>query len=146
MSGGIAINPVSPADMSAAIASAMAALPRTGVLWSLAADMNSTADQAFIKAFAFTNFTIDKIIVTGASASLTTAVGGIYGAASKSAPVLVLAAQTYTALSSATKVVNPNLQAAAGDLLSVAALYLSLTTPQGAASTANFYIMGTAWS
>lgn len=116
-------------------------------LWRLsAASMNTTADQAFSKTFGFANFTIDRVIVTNASSSLTLAVGGIYGAASKGAPILVAAAQVYSALTSGTKILNPTLTAAAGDMLTLSNIYLSLTTGQGSAATADFTIIGIAWS
>ncbi len=122
-------------------------LQTTRALWSLTgANMNSTADQTLVKLFPFTNFTVDKIVVTNASTSLTTAAGGIYTATAKGGSALVSAAQSYAALTGSTKVLNATLQAAASDLLSAANLYLSLTTGQGGAATADIYVMGVGWS
>lgn len=120
-------------------------LGKQGVLFSLtSANMNSTADQALSPSFGFSVFVIDKIVVTNASTSLTLAVGGIYGAAAKSAPIIVAAAQVYTALTTAAAVLNPTLAAAGLQRNTAATLYLSLTTAQGSAATADVYVIGTA--
>lgn len=133
--------------MSGGVYTTLAQTGQNRVLFSLpSANMNSTADQALAKAFPFTAFTITQIIVTNASASLTTAVGGIYTAAAKGGTAVVSAAQAYAALNTTTKVLNPTIQSGGGDLLSVAALYLSLTTAQGSAATADVYVVGFAWS
>lgn len=87
-------------------------------------------------------FTITNILVTNASVSLTTAVGGVYTAASKSGAI-VSAGQVYSALTAANKFVLLTLSGAAlTDVINQANLYLSLTTPQGAAATADVYVYG----
>ena len=64
--------------------SLLSSLRANRLLWSLtAANMNVTTDQAFAKAFAFTNHVIDRIIATNSSLSLTLAAGGIYTATAK---------------------------------------------------------------
>jgi hypothetical protein len=118
---------------------------KSGVLFTLlGANMNSTADQALSKAYAFSAFVIDKIIVTNASTSITTAVGGFYGAASKGAPILVSAAQTYAALTASDIILNPTLQAVAQRRMTGSSVFFSLTTAQGVSATADIYVMGTA--
>lgn len=113
------------------------------VLWRLtSANMNTTADQAFVKQFVFTTFVVTSIIATNASTSLTLAAGGIYPSASKAGTALVAAAQVYSGLTGSTVVVNPTL--ATTTARTDAALFLSLTTSQGGAATADFYIIGVA--
>lgn len=110
----------------------------------LGANMNVTTDQA-IPLFIPANilFRVSKITVTNASVSLTTAAGGVYTAASKATGqgIVVAAAQVYTALTTAGKALDLtialNLRLTAGTLL-----YLSLTTGQGAAATADVYVIG----
>lgn len=117
------------------------------VLWKLVgANMNSTADQAFIKQFTFSNFLITHLRVVNTSASLTLAAGGIYTAASKGGSAIVAATQLYSGLTGAT--LGLDLTAAAVGLgqLSATALYLALTTAQGTASTADIYLLGVALS
>lgn len=114
-------------------------------LWQLiGADMNSTADQALSKLFPFTNFSIEKILVTNASASLTTAIGGLYTAAAKGGSAIISAATVYSTLTTALIILNPPVLTV--NLLSASPLYLSLTTPQGSAATADFRIMGFAFT
>lgn len=121
------------------------AIKTSRVLFSLiGADMNSTADQALTKEFDFSAFVIDKIIVTNASASLTTAIGGIYGSAAKAAPILVAASQAYVALTASDGVLNPSLASAALRRMTGSTVFLSLTTAQGASATADIYVLGTA--
>lgn len=111
----------------------------------LGANMNITTDQPFTM---FVNpllkFRPTKITCTNASISLTTAAGGIYPAASKGGTAMVAAAQAYSALSAAALALD--LTIVAGTLPTVYAAgvipILSLTTGQGAAATADFYMEG----
>ena len=114
----------------------------SGLLGSLlSADMNVDTNQAI--AIAASKYVIRKIIVTNASISLTTAVGGIYDAVAKGGNVIVANTQVYSALTTAAKFVDLTLAAfPAGTALTSASVYLSLTTPQGAAATADVYIFG----
>ncbi len=107
------------------------------------ADMNSTADQLFVPAFNFTQWSIRDIDVTGASVPITTAAGGIYTGAGKTGTALVAAGQSWIGLTSSVKLVNPTLAATIRDLRTGVPI-LSLTTPMGSAATASFYIMGIA--
>lgn len=108
----------------------------------IGANMNSTADQAFTKLVAYTNFQLTRVIVNNASISLATAAGGIYTAAAKGGSAIVAASQVYSALTLSTKFINPALAGTAlTDILTVTPI-LSLTTAQGAAATADIRIMG----
>lgn len=111
------------------------------LLWSLVgASMNIDTDQALAKAFTFTNYIIDRIVVTNASVSLTTAVGGLYTGSAKGGAAVVAADQAYSALTTATSTLA--LTIADSDRRSNSAFNLSLTTPQGAPATADIYVYG----
>ena len=110
-----------------------------GVL--LGANMNSTADQAITITMP-DHYLIFRVLVTNPSISLTTAVGGIYTGAGKTGVQLIPNSQVYSALT--TNALNTT-----GDCLSLGAtsprlnlstVYFSLTTPQGAAATADIFI------
>lgn len=104
------------------------------------ANMNSTADQAI--AISSTNYIIRNIVATNASVSLTLSVGGIYAAASKTTAV-VANTQIFSALTASTKTVDLTINALGlSDRRTEATLYLSLTTGQGSAATADIYIYG----
>jgi len=111
----------------------------------IGANMNVTTDQGItIQGLndQFTKYVVERIVVTNASISLTTAAGGVYTAASKSGAI-VAAGQVYSALTAATKYVALTLTGASlTDVLTVSTIYLSLTTGQGAAATADVYIYG----
>ena len=110
----------------------------------LSANMNSTADQAiplFIPAGI--PYRPTKISVRNASVSLTTAVGGIYTAASKGGTAIVASGQAYSALTASTLNLDLTIVVAVVSLTVLPAgtlLYLSLTTGQGAAATADLFI------
>jgi len=113
------------------------AVPGYGYVGKLAsANMNTTADQAI--PIPWTTYIIRRITVESASTSLTTAAGGIYTGGSKTGVAVVAAGQVYSALTTSTKVLD--LTIANNDVLTIPILYLSLTTPQGTASTARFTI------
>lgn len=110
------------------------------VLGSLiGANMNSVADQSITIAGG-AKYIISKIVVTNASTSLTLATGGFYTAASKGGTAIVAAAQVFSALTGATKVLLPTI--AVSDARTEATLYLALTIAQGGAATADVYIIG----
>jgi len=106
------------------------------------ANMNSTADQTMAVTIpsGHTTYVIDKIEVTNASTSLTTAAGGFYTAASKGGTAIVANTQVYSSLTAAGKVLNPTI--AVTDTETAATLYFSLTTAQGSAATADIYVVG----
>lgn len=115
----------------------------TGVIGTLrSANMNSTADQ-FIPLN--TGIWIPTgILITNASTSLTTAVGGFYPSAAKGGTALVANTQVYSALTSGTVALYATLAANISTTrYSQNFIYFSLTTPQGAAATADIYVIGT---
>ncbi len=105
----------------------------------IGANMNTTSDQAIT--MLAPKYYIDKVIVTNASISLTLAVGGLYTAASKGGSLVLGSAQAYSGLTGSTKVVNLASLLTA-DTLTASTLYLSLTTAQGSAASADWYIYG----
>ena len=110
----------------------------------IGANMNTTADQAFtMTQFAQLNpVRIAKITATNASVSLTTAVGGIYPAAAKGGTALVANSQVYSALTAALVAADLTLATAGTVYAKGGQLYLSLTSPQGVAATADIYVFG----
>ena len=115
---------------------------RIGAL--LNANFNVTTDQQInLTVPSNALYRVSKITVTNASTSLTTAAGGVYTAASKGTGqgILIANSQVYTALTAAGKGLDLTL---ALDLRLTAGtqLYLSLTTGQGAAATADVYVFG----
>jgi hypothetical protein len=109
----------------------------------IGANMNVTTDQALVP-YLWTpgqNYLIKRIRVVNASLSLTLAAGGIYTAASKAGNAIVAAAQAYSALTGATIGLDATI-AAVGNGLQTVTPILSLTTAQGAAATADFYVFG----
>lgn len=112
----------------------------------IGANMNVTTDQAIairdLTDYPSDKYIVEYIVIANASISLTTAVGGFYTAASKSGAI-VANSQVYSALTAASKFVKATLTGTAlTDLQTGANLYLSLTTPQGAAATADVYVFG----
>lgn len=105
----------------------------------IGANMNTTSDQTI--AMDCSKYIVDKIIVTNASTSLTLAAGGLYTAASKGGTAVVGAGQVYTGLTAASKFSALTL-AVTTDTLTAAQLFLSLTTAQGGAASADIYIYG----
>jgi len=107
----------------------------------IGANMNSTADQLIPLADNPTRYRIRYIVATNASISLTTAAGGIYPAVSKGGTAVVGSGQAYSSLTASTLTLDLTL-AVATTVQTTDALYLSLTTAQGAAATADFYVYG----
>ncbi len=107
------------------------------------ANFNTTADQAIALLFPGNKYEVTGMTVTNASTSLTNAAGGLYSAAAKGGTAIVAAAQTYANCTAATKLQKATISAAGqADTFNAATLYLSLTTAQGAAATADVYIYG----
>lgn len=107
----------------------------------IAANFNVTTDQSIT--INSTRYVVRRILFTNASVNLTAAAGGIYTAASKGGTALVPAAQVYTALTATSKWIDATLDASAGtDSFTAATLFLSLSTGQGSAATADVYIIG----
>lgn len=107
----------------------------------LGANFNITTDQAI--ALGSASYIITDIVVTNASTSLTTAAGGFYTGAGKTGTTLVAAAQVYSALTAAAKWIRATLAAVVGtDRFTGGSIFLSLTTAQGGAATADVYVFG----
>jgi len=118
------------------------------------ANMNVTTDQniPLIIPGGYSRYRIEAIYANNASVSLTTAAGGIYPAAAKAGVPLVAAGQAYAGLTApgdnaAGSALALTLAAAAATtefnaVQTALGLFLSLTTPQGAAATADFYVYG----
>ena len=107
------------------------------------ANMNVTTDQEFERLGIYSSYLITAIRCANASTSLTTAAGGIYSAASKGGDTLVAAAQAYSTLTGSTLGLDLTLAAVARGVRTGAPI-LSLTTAQGTAATADFYVLGLA--
>lgn len=112
----------------------------------IGANMNSTADQQITMLDNPSKFILRRIVVTNASISLTTAAGGVYTAASKGGTAVVAAAQAYSSLTTSALFLDLTLSTTSSASTTVKSsipnLYLSLTTGQGAAATADVYVYG----
>lgn len=105
----------------------------------LGANLNSTADQA-IPIVGVGSYVLQRIVVTNASTTPLSAVGGIYAAASKSTAV-VANSQVYSSLVTASTVLLVTLNSTATTAIRTeSTLYFSLTTPNGSAVTADIYV------
>lgn len=131
------------AATQAAIDSKVATLDTRILFRFTGANMNSTADQAMTKIGTFSGYIIERIVATNASISLTTAAGGIYTAAAKGGTAIVAAGQAYSGLTTSAQTLALTL---ANTDRRTETPILSLTTAQGAAATADFYVIGTAVS
>jgi hypothetical protein len=113
------------------------------------ADFNSITDQPIGIPNTITAFQLTGIIVTNATESITTAAGGFYPALSKAGSPIVLAAQSYAALTGPNLLLQPTLTAFAQTarfstpaLLTNNQIVFSLTTPQGTPCYADIYLLG----
>lgn len=104
----------------------------------IGANMNSTADQAITLMAG--SWKIEGVYVTTPSVSLTTAAGGFYTAAAKGGTAIVSAGQVYSTLTAATDVLGCTM--AATPTITNNTMYLSLTTGQGSAATADVFVFG----
>jgi hypothetical protein len=113
--------------------------------WLESANFNVTTDQAIPISVPGYTYMVDSIVISNPSVSLTTAAGGFYSAASKAGVAIVANTQVYTSLTSNTASTTGNAMlatlATAGNttafLQSLNTIYLSLTTGQGSAATAD---------
>lgn len=114
----------------------------------LGANFNTTNDQQIAIPTTITKFQLTRVVVTNASLSLTTAVGGFYPQPAKGGTSLVANSQVYSSLTAASVLLNPTLTSYANTTALTAAIltsfsiYLSLTTGQGSACTADVYLFG----
>jgi hypothetical protein len=104
------------------------------------ADLNTTSDQAI--PLPTGSYIIDNVIFTNASATPTVAAGGVYTSSAKGGTQIVANSQLYTSLSSATKYLDATLHADTATTTYSGSLYLSLTTAEGSALTADVYVYG----
>lgn len=104
----------------------------------LAANMNSTADQSITLMAGV--WKIEGIYVTNPSVSLTTAAGGFYPTTAKGGTAIVASSQAYSGLTAATSVIGCTM-ADTPDITNNT-IYLSLTTAQGVAATADVFVFG----
>lgn len=111
-------------------------------------DFNATSDYEIALPSTLQQFQLTGIIITNASISLTTAVGGFYPTTSKGGTPIVAATQVYSALTASTKLLAATLASYGSttkfdrNILTDWAIYFALTTAQGAAATADIYIQG----
>lgn len=108
----------------------------------IGANMNTTADQVFRPLFAFTRYSIREVNVVDATVPIT-AVGGIYSGAGKTGTQIVAEDHSWALLATPDSMDTPTLDPDSNNPRTLPP-YLSLTTPQGSAATASFYIMGVA--
>jgi hypothetical protein len=114
----------------------------------LGANFNTTNDQQIAIPSTITKFQLTRIVVTNASLSLTTAVGGFYPQPAKGGTALVANSQVYSSLTAASVLLNPTLTSYANTIALTAAIltsfsiYFALTTAQGAAATADIFLFG----
>jgi len=111
----------------------------------IGANMNTTDDQAIPLTLpsGVTLWMPFQVRVLNASASLTTAAGGVYSTTAKGGFAMVPNTQAYSTLTAAAVNSAGSGMACtitATAVLNVTTVYLSLTTPQGAAATADFYV------
>lgn len=106
------------------------------------ANMATTADQAFTKQGLFTNYVVTNIIAVCKTGTFGVAcIGGIYTAANKGGDAILSAAQVWTGLTGA----GTSALAPVSNLFSKsesATPFLSLTTANTGALTADFFIEG----
>ena len=112
----------------------------------IGANMNETTDQPFtlLGLPGVMPFRVTKITAKNGSVSLTTAAGGVYTAAAKGGTAIVANSQAYTGVTGPTLAEDLTIATTPGKTVNPAAtpLFLSLTTPQGAAATCDFYAYG----
>jgi hypothetical protein len=114
----------------------------------LGANFNTTNDQQIAIPTTITKFQLTRIVVTNASLSLTTAVGGFYPQPAKGGTALVANSQVYSTLTAASVLLNPTLTSYANTtaltsaILTSFSIYFALSTPQGVAATGDIYLFG----
>lgn len=108
-------------------------------------NMNSTADQAIpIKVGNVASYMIRGIRAYGSSRAMATAVGGIYNGTGKPAGGMIVAdTQIYSNITAANEGHILGLTPKGLDIRTTQTLYLSLTTPEGAAGTFSIIVWAT---
>jgi hypothetical protein len=136
---------VQPIDVHALLAAGFTFAPMTNLIGKLlSANFNIITDQPFSMLIpAGKKFRITKITALNTSvAGMSTAAGGVYPAASKGGSAIVANTQVFTGLTNAATALDLTLAAAAAVQAAGNPIVLSLTTPQGAAATADLYAFG----
>lgn len=116
--------------------------------YKIGANFNSggagaVGDQLIANLVVTQKFRVTRIVVLNTSVNgMGTAVGGFYTGAAKTGTVLVAVGQVYTGLTNAATAQNLTMNAPNAILAALTPVYMSLTTPQGAAATADVYIYG----
>jgi hypothetical protein len=112
------------------------------IAYLLGANFNTNTDQIITPYISLNLLYVpQRVLVTNASISLTTAVGGIYDTPSKGGTAIVASGQVYSALTTAVKTLNLTIAAVTREAVGNP-LILSLTTAQGVAATADVYVFG----
>jgi hypothetical protein len=116
------------------------------------ANFNSTSDQPIAIPATIVAFQLTGIIITNASISLSTAVGGFYPAALKGGTPIVAASQTYSALTGSNSLMTATLAAFGtntrfssanlGQILGLSNIWFSLTVPQGVSAVGDIFLVG----
>lgn len=114
-------------------------------------NFNTINDQPIAIPQRVSAFQLAGILITNASISLTTAVGGFYPAAGKTGVPIVPANQSYSLLANSSLLLYTTLSsfgqntrfssANLGTIAGFTNIWLSLTTPQGAPATADVYLL-----
>lgn len=125
--------------------------PRVGALSLLfyldAADMNTTADQPFLKNGSFNEWRMNSARIYNLSAGFCTAIGGVYTAPAKGGFSIVSPTQGYNLGA----LFGPDYGAILGATAASSGLrtetpILSLTTPHGSPFTSGYMIIGQIFS
>jgi hypothetical protein len=107
-------------------------------------NMAINTDQLLKKMAAFTTYKVTQVVVVRKTGAFSVAcAGGVYTAAGKAGNALVAAGQSYANLTGAGKIVDATLAAVnSTDSQTSATVYLSLTTGNSAALTADIFVYG----
>ena len=115
-------------------------------------NFNVTTDQPIVIPAQIAAFRLSNIIITNASGSMNTVIGGFYPQSGKLGIPIVAATQAYSTLTSPNSLLLATLTSfgtttrfSANTLSTVAgqlAIWLSLSTAQGVAATADVYLVG----
>lgn len=133
-----------PQDVTDLVAQGCAVLspPPSDLLFSIrGANFNIATDQILVPTF-IGKWRAKRITILNASISLTTAVGGFYTGASKGGSALVANTQVYSSLTAALLALDATLALPNLVLAAATPLFLSLTTPEGTAATADIQVYG----
>ena len=147
---GFIVGVLTPQDLTDLVAAGCVALlpsPLNNIGRLLGANFNVTTDQQIVFLNTWQKYRITKIAVVNTSvAGMSTAEGGFYTGGGKSGSIIVQASQVYTGLTNANTALNLTLNQPDLILNAATPLFLSLSTPQGAAAFADIYVYGDAYT